>query len=118
MAVAPATIDTMQGLVFSFNAIEFRATNVKVKRASEKEDVSDCTQAVGSKRKMQVKPLKPGEVITLEYWGKNPPPIDAAYALSCTALGITGVNAICDDFEEGGAAGEFVKGSATFTVTG
>ena len=37
---------------------------------------------------------------------------------SCAALGITAVNAICDDFEEGGAAGEFVKGSATFTVTG
>lgn len=118
MAVAPATIDTMQGLTFSFNAIEFRAKSIKVKRASEKEDVSDCTQAVGSKRKMQVKPLKPGEVITLEYWGKNPPPIDAAYALSCASLGITGVNAICDDFEEGGAAGEFVVGNATFTVTG
>jgi hypothetical protein len=54
----------------------------------------------------------------MEYWGKNPPALDAAYALSCTALGITGVNAICDDFEEGGAAGEFVVGNATFTVTG
>jgi hypothetical protein len=118
MPALPAVIDTMQGLIFSFNAIEFRATNVKVKRASEKEDVSDCTQAVGSKRKQQVKPLKPGEVITLEYFGKNPPPLDAAYAIACTALGITGVNAICDDFEEGGAAGEFVKGNATFTVTG
>jgi hypothetical protein len=118
MAVAPATIDTMQGLTFSFNSIEFRAKSIKVKRASEKEDVSDCTLAVGSKRKMQVKPLKPGEVITLEYWGKNPPPIDAAYALVCTGLGLTSVNAICDDFEEGGAAGEFVVGNATFTVTG
>lgn len=118
MPALPAVIDTMQGLTFSFNAIEFRATSVKVKRSSEKEDVSDCTQAVGSKRKMQVKPLKPGETITLEYFGKNPPSLDASYALSCVALGITGVNAICDDFEEGGSAGEFVKGSATFTVTG
>ena len=118
MPVTPATIDTMQGLTFTFNALEYRVTNVKVKRASEKEDVSDCNQAVGSRRKYQVKPLRPGDVITLEYWGKNPPAIDAAYAISCTALGITGVNAICDDYEEGGAAGEFVKGSATFTVTG
>lgn len=118
MPALPASIDTMHGLIFSFNATEFRATSVKVKRASEKEDVSDCTQAVGSKRKIQVKPLKPGEVITLEYFGKNAPSLDAAYALSCTALGITGVNAICDDFEEGGSAGDFVKGSATFTVTG
>lgn len=118
MAVAPATIDTMQGLTFSFNAIEFRAKNIKVKRAVETEDVSDCTLAAGSKRKLQVKPLKPGETITLEYWGKNAPATDAPYALSCTGLGLTGVNAICTDCEEGGAAGEYVTGTATFTVTG
>jgi hypothetical protein len=117
MAVAPATIDTMQGLTFTFNAIEFRATNIKIKRASEKEDVTDCTAAAGTKRKLQVKPLRPGEVITLTYFGKNPPAIDAAYALACTGLGLTGVNAICDEFEEGGAVGEFVVGNATFTVT-
>jgi hypothetical protein len=118
MPVTPSTIDTMQGLTFTFNSLEFRVTSLKVKRASEKEDVSDCTQAVGTRRKYQVKPLKPGDVLTLEYWGKNPPAIDAAYAIACTALGITGVNAICDEAEEGGAAGDFVKGTATFTITG
>jgi len=118
MPVAPAVIDTMQGLTFTFNSIEYRVTNLKVKRASEKEDVSDCTQAAGSMRKYQVKPLKPGDVITLEYWGKNSPSQTTSYAIACTALGITGVNAICDEAEEGGAVGEFVKGNATFTVTG
>ena len=118
MPVAPATIDTMQGLTFSFNSIEFRAKNIKVKRDVETEDVSDCTLAVGAKRKKQVKPLKPGETITLEYWGKNAPSQDAAYALACTGLGLTSVNAICTSFEEGGSAGEFVVGTATFEVTG
>lgn len=118
MPVAPATIDTMQGLTFSFNSIEFRAKNIKVKRTVEIEDVSDCTLAANSKRKKQIKPLKPGETITLEYWGKNAPAQDAAYALACTGLGLTGVNAICTDFEEGGAAGEYVSGTATFEVTG
>ena len=118
MAAVPTTIDTMQGLTFSFNAIEFRAKSIKVKRAVETEDVSDCTLAAGSTRKKQVKPLKPGQTISLEYWGKNPPAQDASYALVCTGLGLTSVNAICTDFEEGGAAGEFVTGTATFEVTG
>lgn len=118
MPVAPATIDTMQGLTFSFNSIEFRAKNIKVKRSVDTEDVSDCTLAAGTKRKLQIKPLKPGESISLEYWGKNPPAQDASYALACTGLALTGVNAICTEFEEGGAAGDFVTGTATFVVTG
>jgi hypothetical protein len=118
MPVSPATIDTIQGLTFSFNSVEFRAKSVKVKRTVEVEDVSDCTLAANATRKKQVKPLKPGATITLEYWGKNAPQQDASYALACTALGLTGVNAICTDFEEGGAAGEFVTGTATFEVTG
>lgn len=118
MPVAPATIDTMQGLTFTFNAIEFRARNIKVKRGVDVEDVSDCTLAANATRKKQVKPLKPGATVSLEYWGKNPPAQDAAYALACTGLGLTGVNAICTEFEEGGAAGEFVSGTATFEVTG
>lgn len=118
MPAVPATIDTMQGLVFSFNAIEFRAKSIKVKRAVDTEDVSDCTLAANATRKKQIKPLKPGATISLEYFGKNPPAQDAAYALACTGLGLTSVNAICVDFEEGGTAGEFVMGSATFEVTG
>jgi len=118
MAVSPATIDTMQGIVFSFNSIEYRAVDIKVKRDIEIEDVSDCSQAAGSKRKLQVKPLKPGEVVTITYWGKNAPAQDTAYALALTGLGLTSVNAICETDEEGGKAGDYVQGTATFRVTG
>jgi hypothetical protein len=80
--------------------------------------VSDCTLAAGSKRKLQVKPLKPGEVVTIQYWGQNVPPIDAPYALVLSGLGLTSVNAICEDDEEGGKVGDLVQGTATFRVTG
>lgn len=118
MPVAPATIDTMQGLTFSFNSVEFRVTNIKKKKSRPLVDVSDCTLAANSTRKYQAEPLNPGDVITCEYWGKNPPTMGTSYAISCAGLDITGVNAFCTDCEEGGSAGEYVKGSATFQITG
>jgi len=117
MAVAPATIDTMQGLTFSFNAIEFRATNIKRKESRPLVEVSDCSQAVDSLRIYQSEPLKQGDEISLEYFGKNAPVKGTKYAISCSGLGITG-NAFCTDVEEGGAVGEYVTGTATFKITG
>jgi hypothetical protein len=117
MPAVPATIDTMQGLTFSFNSIEFRATNIKRKESRPLVKVSDCAQGVDSLHVYQAEPLKEGDEIGLEYWGKNPPTKGTKYAISCTGLGITG-NAFCTDVEEGGAAGEFVRGTATFKITG
>jgi hypothetical protein len=118
MPLSPAVIDTMQGIPFLFNGVEYRIIDMKVKRVVEIEDTSDTSQAVGSKRKLSVKPLKPGEVVTINYWGKNAPPQDTAYALVLTGLGLTSVNAICEDDEEGGKAGDYVTGTAVFRVTG
>ena len=117
MAAVPTTIDTMQGLTFSFNSIEFRATNIKRKESRPLVEVSDCSQAADSLRVFQAEPLKQGDEISLEYWGKNPPTKGTKYAISCTGLGITG-NAFCTDVEEGGSVGEYVKGTATFKITG
>jgi len=117
MPVTPATIDTMQGLTFSFNSIEFRATNIKRKESRPLIDVSDCSQAVDSLPVMQAQPLKVGDEISLEYFGKNPPAKGVKYAISCSGLGITG-NAFCTDVEEGGAVGEYVRGTATFKLSG
>ena len=117
MPVTPATIDTMQGLTFTFNSIEFRGTNIKRKESRPLVDVSDCAQAVDSLRVYQAEPLKDGDEITLEYWGKNPPTKGLKYAISCSGLAITGY-AFCTDVEEGGAAGEYVKGIASFKISG
>lgn len=117
MPAVPATIDTMQGLTFSFNSIEFRATNIKRKESRPLVDVSDCSLAVDSLPVLQAQPLKEGDEISLEYFGKNPPTKGTKYAISCSGLGITG-NAFCTDVEEGGAVGEYVKGTATFKLSG
>lgn len=115
-AVAPAVIDTMQGITLSFNSIEFRAKNIKVSRSVDVEDTSDTSIAAGSNRKKQPKPLQNGAVVTLEYWGKNPPNLLAVHDLLCPLVSQTAVKAICTQFDEGGAAGEFVTGNATFEV--
>ncbi len=117
MPAVPATIDTMQGLTFTFNSVEFRATNIKRKESRPLVEVSDCTLAANALRKYQAEPLATGDVITLEYWGKNPPTKGTSYAISCAGLTISG-NAFCTDVEEGGAVGEYVKGTATFQITG
>lgn len=117
MPVTPATIDTMQGLTFTFNSIEFRATNIKRKESRPLVDVSDCSLAVDALPILQAQPLKEGDEISLEYFGKNPPTKGTKYAISCSGLGITG-NAFCTDVEEGGAVGEYVKGTATFKLSG
>ena len=117
MPAVPATIDTMQGLTFTFNAIEFRATNIKRKESRPLVDVSDCSLAVDALPVLQAQPLKEGDEISLEYFGKNPPTKGTKYAISCSGLGITG-NAFCTDVEEGGAVGEYVKGTATFKLSG
>jgi hypothetical protein len=117
MALTPTTIDSSQGLTFSFNSVEFRAKSVKVKKSVQTIDVSDCSLADASTRKYQVAPLKDGDVISLEFWGLVDPPRDAAYAISCTKLGITG-NAICTEYEKSASAGELTSGTASFQVTG
>ena len=117
MPAVPATIDTMQGLTFTFNAIEFRATNIKRKESRPLVDVSDCSLAVDALPVLQAQPLKVGDEISLEYFGKNPPTKGTKYAISCAGLAISG-NAFCTDVEEGGAVGEYVKGTATFKLSG
>ena len=117
MAVAPATIDTMQGLTFSFNGVEFRSTKIDRQESRPLVEVSDCAQAVDSLRVYQAEPLKTGDEITIEYFGRNAPTKGTKYAISCTGLGITG-NAFCTDVKEGGSVGEYVKGTATFKITG
>lgn len=117
MPVAPAVIDTMQGLTFTFNGVEFRGRNIKRKESRPLVDVSDCSQAVDSLRVYQAEPLKDGDEIGLEYWGRNAPTKGTKYAISCSGLAITG-NAFCTDVEEGGAVGEYVQGTASFKISG
>jgi hypothetical protein len=117
MPVSPAVIDTMQGLVFTYNGVEFRGTNIKRKESRPLVDVSDCSQAKDSLRVYQAEPLADGDEISLEYFGRNAPVKGTKYAISCSGLGVTG-NAFCTDVEEGGAVGEYVRGTATFKITG
>ena len=108
-------IEDSQGTTFTFNSVDFKARNVKVKRSQAFEDVTPLSQAAGTYRKMQKKPLKDGDEITCEYWGVTAPPQTDKYAIACATLGISG-HAICEDFELTAAVGELIVGNATFRI--
>jgi hypothetical protein len=110
------TIASSQGAQFTFNAVNYAATNVKVKKSVSLIDVSTLDLTAGSMKKMEVAPLKEGDVISLSFLGLTVPPSDAAYAIAFTTLGVSG-NAIAGDIEVEAAVGEKIKGTCTFTMT-
>ena len=108
-------IANSQGATFTFNAITFSATNVKVKRSVALIDVSTLDQTAGSLKKMEVAPLKDGDVISLSFLGSATPDQTGAKVIAFTTLGVSG-SAICGDLELEAAVGEKIKGSCTFTL--
>lgn len=110
-------LESSQGMTFTFDGTDFKAKNVKVKKARETIDVSDCTLADNTVRKLQQSPLAHGETITVEFFGLEKPDQDTSHAISCAKLGISGV-AFCTDYESNGAVGELLTGTASFTITG
>jgi len=110
-------LESSQGMTFTFNSVEFKAKNVKVKKARESIDVSDCTLAENAVRKLQQSPLAHGEVVSVEFFGLEQPDQNEKHALACAKLGISG-NAFCTDYESNGAVGELLTGTASFTITG
>jgi hypothetical protein len=112
-----SSIADSQGTTFTFNAVEFTARNVKVKRSRPTIDVTSLSAAAGSTRLLQSAPLADGDVITCEYWGTTAPPRGASHAIACQKLGISG-NAFCEEFELTAQVGELIVGTASFKLTG
>lgn len=110
-------LESSQGMTFTFNGVDFSAKNVKVKKARETIDISDCTLAENAVRKLQQSPLAHGETITVEFFGLEEPDQNTFHTLSCAKLGVSG-NAFCTDYESNGAVGELLTGTASFTITG
>jgi hypothetical protein len=106
-----------QGTTFTYNAVDFTAKSVKVKRARTLIDVTPLSAASGSTRVQQAAPLVDGDVITCEYWGTTAPARGSKATLTCSKLGISG-DAFCEEFELTAQVGELLVGTAQFKLTG
>ena len=111
-----AAIPDSQGTTFTFNAVAFLATNVKVMSSVNEIDASTLDLASGSMRAYQPAPLKDGDMVSCQYFGTQRPPMDKNYAIACAKLGITG-NAICTKWENEAKVGELLTGSAEFRLS-
>jgi hypothetical protein len=113
---APTTIADSQGTTFTFNSVDFIATQVKVKKARAAIDVTPLSQASGTNRKYQGAGVN--EVtINCDYYGTTAPDIGVVHTLSCSTLSISG-DAICEDFELTAKVGELIVGAAAFRLSG
>jgi hypothetical protein len=106
-----------QGTTFTFNAIAFLATNVKVMSSVNEIDASTLDLASGSMRAYQPAPLKDGDTVSCQYFGTQRPAMDKNYAIACAKLGISG-NALCTKWENEAKVGELLTGSAEFRLSG
>jgi hypothetical protein len=112
-----SSIADSQGTTFTFNAVEFTARNVKVKRSRGTIDVTPLSATSGSTRVLQAAPLADGDVITCEYWGTTAPARGTSSAITCSKLAISGT-AFCEEFELTAQVGELIVGTASFKLTG
>ena len=116
MPTTPTLIADSQGTTFTFNSVEFVATQVKVKRSRAAIEVTPLSQASGTNRKYQNAPVS--EVtISCDYYGSTAPDMSSSHTISCSALSISG-EAICEDFELTAKVGELLVGTASFRLSG
>jgi hypothetical protein len=113
--------DVAQGITFSFNNVVYTATSVSVSRSQGEFDISSVDQAEGSFRRLRAGKSRSVD-LKVDWIGGTIPATRAAYPISYSgtdigASDISGYSAICTGLTITGAAGDIIKGSATFKVS-
>lgn len=110
-----------QGISFSFNGAAYTATSISVSRGKGEFDVSTIDLASGSLRRLRAGKYHNVD-IKVDWIGGTIPPTRAVlpFTISGTDVGaaaFSGKSAICTGLTISGAAGDLIKGSATFKVS-
>jgi hypothetical protein len=113
--------DVAQGITFAFNNVNYTATSVAVSRSQGEFDISSVDQASGSFRRLRAGKSKAIDV-KVDWIGGTIPPTKLVCPISVSgtdigASDISGYSAICTGLTITGAAGDIIKGSATFKVS-
>ena len=109
-------IPDAQGLIFTFNAINFLATNVKTMASVNEIDASTLDIPNGQGRYYQPAPLKDGDTVSCQFFGTTKPLMDKNYKLVCAKLGLNS-DALCTKWELEAKVGELLTGSAEFRLS-
>lgn len=116
-----------QGTTFTFDAVEFAATNIKVKKTGkgydQDVDVSTLALVSGADKVYEAPalydygPAGRSIEISLSYLGLEEPNTEDEATLVCAKFGLNNL-ARCTEFELEAAVGEKIKGTATFVIKG
>lgn len=113
--------EVSQGIKFTFASVVYTATSIAVSRSRGENDISTTDLAVGSFRRLRAGKLNSVE-IKVDWIGGTIPPIKTVqtFAIEGPNIGasdFTGRKALCTGLSVTGAAGDMIKGSATFKVS-
>ena len=113
--------ETSQGITFSFANSVYTATSIAVSRSRGENDISTTDLTSGSFRRLRAGRLNSVE-IKVDWIGGTIPPVKTlgSFTMTGTDLGagdFSGRQALCTGLSVSGAAGEMIRGSATFKVS-
>lgn len=109
--------ESAQGITFSFASSVYTATQVAVSKSRQDFDISSTDLGEGDLRRIRAGKLENIE-IKVDWLGDTVPPVKSPQAFTLTGgLGVTGGMAICTGLSITGAAGDLIKGTATFKVS-
>lgn len=118
--------ESAQGLTFSFSGATFTCTSLSFSKKVSEIDVSTLNTPQGSYKTYRAAPLKEGDEIQIEFYSMSLPQMTATGQITfafdgsgSNAAMTTGIPtvALCTSSDLKAAAGELLKGSATFRLT-
>jgi hypothetical protein len=118
--------ESAQGLSFAFSGKPFTLTSVSFSKKVSEVDVSGLNTKQGEFRSYRSAPLRDGDELSVEFFGLEFPQMTATGAIAWAVDG-SGSNAalitslptiaLCTSSQLQAAAGELIKGSATFRIS-
>ena len=113
--------DTSQGITFTFGGTTYTATSIAVSRSRSENDISTTDLTEGSFRRLRAGKLNSVE-IKVDWIGDIAPNVKTVQTFTVTGKDIgatefSGKKALCTGLSVSGAAGELIRGSATFKVS-
>lgn len=118
--------ESSQGLNFVFSGKTFELTSISFNKKVSETDVSTLKTPHGAYRSYRPAALRDGDELSVEFYGMEFPQMTATGALTWSVDG-SGSNsalisalptvALCTSAQLQAAAGELIKGSATFRIT-
>lgn len=120
------SIVSAQGLSFTFSGVTYELTSLSFSKNVSEVDTSSLKTKHGAYRSYRPAPLRDGDEVSVEFWGISLPQQTATGAITWAFDG-SGSNAaitaglptvaLCTQTQLQAAAGELVKGSATFRIS-